>query len=58
MGKLIRSRVLRDGAEMGQENFPCHARRGGDEVRQNHAGRERKSHPSDLLHPIAIPSEQ
>ena len=58
MGKLIRSRVLRGGVEMGQENFPCHARRGGDEVRQNHAGRGQKPHPSDLLHLIAIPSEQ
>ena len=44
-GKLTRSRVLRggpgfrvaQGAGMGQENFPHHARRVRDGVRQNHA---------------------
>ena len=63
-GKLTKSRVLRGGVGAlrglrgGDDtiNFSHHARRDGDRVRQNHEGRERRPHPSDLPRPIAIPS--
>ena len=45
------------GAGMGCESFRRHAERGGDGVKQNHAGRRRKPHPSTLPRPITIPNQ-
>ena len=45
------------GAGMGCESFHRHAKRGEDEVKQNHAGRRRKPHPSTLSRPITIPNQ-
>ena len=44
------------GAGMGWESILHHAGQGGDGARQNHAGRERRSHPLAPPRPIAIPS--
>ena len=65
VGKLTKSRFLRGGARhrtapKGRDgvrkfSLSCGAGRGGDGGRQNHAGWERRSHPSTLPRPIAIP---
>ena len=65
MGKLTRNRVLWEGWggasrgpkgwEWDKKKFPHHARRGKNGVRQNHARRGRKPHPSDPPCCVAIP---
>ena len=42
------------GAGMGLESFPHHARRDRDKARQNHLGRGQRPHPSASSHPIVI----
>ena len=63
MGKLTKSRVLQDGAELYRASrsgdrvrniFFCHAGRDEDGVKQNHVRWGRKPHPSNSPRSMAI----